>query len=234
VPLRVTRGYHPSPLCGEGDNQWFSERWNDAVGKQVHRRCAAMLGFVVTFGQGASTPDGHLEFQYKAGDINLKSRMSWLVVQSATKVRFKGLATINGAGPYAFKVMAEDNGEPGTSDTFQIDIWQGVVDTENGPPTPKHRARGVLGGGNIKIHRRPLMEPSRAGGGGAPQGPQTAHPAQVPTPACRRPVPLPAGYQTKTKQPLDFHVPMVYIRNMLAWRTDWTVPPHGLKEKTMS
>ncbi len=46
----------------------------------------------------------------------------------------------------------EDKGEPGTSDTFQIEIWQGVVDKENGPPVPKHRTQGVLGGGNIKFH----------------------------------------------------------------------------------
>ena len=80
--------------------------------------------------------------------------MEWLVIQSATKVRFKGLATINGEGLYTFKVTATDNGEPGTNDTFRIEIWLGVVeDTENGPPTPKHTAQGVLGGGNIKIHK---------------------------------------------------------------------------------
>jgi hypothetical protein len=43
----------------------------------------------------------------KAGDINLRSMdMEWLVVQSATRVRFKGLATINGEGLYTFKVTA--------------------------------------------------------------------------------------------------------------------------------
>jgi len=115
----------------------------------------ANFGFVVKYRQGASNPDGHLEFRYKAGDIDLKSAgMDWMVVQSATKVRFKGLATINGEGPYTFKVTAEDNGEPGTNDTFQIEIWLGVTDTENSPPTPKHKAKGNLGGGNIKIHDR--------------------------------------------------------------------------------
>ena len=54
---------------------------------------------------------------------------------------------------YSFKVTAEDNGEPGANDSFQIEIWLGVVDTENGPSTPKHKAKGVLGGGNIKIHQ---------------------------------------------------------------------------------
>ena len=81
--------------------------------------------------------------------------MDWLVVQSATKVRFKGLATINNSEElYTFKVTAQDNGEPGRNDTLQIEIWLGVVDTENGPPTPKHKAKGQLGGGNIKIRNK--------------------------------------------------------------------------------
>jgi len=115
----------------------------------------ANFGFVVKYKQGASNPNGNLEFQYKAGDINLKSAgMQWMVVTSTTKVRFKGQATINGAGLYTFKVTAEDVGEPGAGrDTFKIEIWTGVVDTENGPPTPKHTAKGVLGGGNVQIHR---------------------------------------------------------------------------------
>ena len=114
----------------------------------------ANFGFIVKYKKGASDPDGSLEFQYKAGDINLHStNMEWLVVQSTTKVRFKGKATINGEGEFTFKVTAEDNGEPGRDDTFKIEIWMGVVDTENGPPTPKHVAKGILGGGNIKIHQ---------------------------------------------------------------------------------
>jgi hypothetical protein len=121
----------------------------DAVSK-------ANFGFIVKYKKGADNPDGNLEFQYRAGDIDLKSSdMEWLVVQSTTKVRFKGLATINGAGEYTFKVTAEDNGEPGTGDWFKIEIWIGPdVDTENSPPTPKHKAQGYLGGGNIQIHQK--------------------------------------------------------------------------------
>jgi len=115
----------------------------------------ANFGFIVKYKRGADSPDGNLEFQYQAGDINLHSTdMDWLVIQSTTKVRFKGLATINGEGEYTFKVTAEDNGEPGINDTFKIEIWVGVVDTENVNPTPKHKAQGVLGGGNIQIHRK--------------------------------------------------------------------------------
>ncbi|MBW8039670.1 MAG: PKD domain-containing protein [Planctomycetes bacterium] len=117
-------------------------------------RSKAHFGFVVKYKLGVSNPGGNLGFKYKAGGIDLDSTsMEWMVVQSATKVRFKGEATVNGQGPYTFKVTAEDNGQPGTNDTFQIEIWMGVVaDTENAPPTPKHKAKGILGGGNIKIH----------------------------------------------------------------------------------
>jgi streptogramin lyase len=116
----------------------------------------ANFGFIVKYKKGTASPDGNLEFQYKAGEINLRSTdMEWLVVQSATKVRFKGRATINGQGLYTFKVTAEDNGEPGTGDWFKIEIWLGPdVDTENAPPTPKHKAQGYLGGGNIQIHQK--------------------------------------------------------------------------------
>ena len=53
-----------------------------------------------------------------------------------------------------FKVTATDNGEPGSNDTFKIEIWPGLdVDTENGNHgRAKHMMQGTLGGGNIKIH----------------------------------------------------------------------------------
>jgi hypothetical protein len=114
----------------------------------------ANFGFIVKYKKGQSNPNGDLEFQYKAGSINLKStQMDWMVI-SANRVRFKGLATINGAGQYTFKVTADDNAEPGAGiDTFKVEIWMGSVDTENGPPSPKHLTQGTLGGGNIQIHK---------------------------------------------------------------------------------
>jgi PKD repeat protein len=136
---------------------WFvpdSNSFIDGVGV-TDKVSKANFGFIVKYKKGADNPDGNLEFQYRAGDIDLKSSdMEWLVVQSTTKVRFKGKATINGQGPYTFKVTAEDNGEPGTGDWFKIEIWLGVVDTENGPQAPKHKAQGFLGGGNIQIHQK--------------------------------------------------------------------------------
>ena len=65
-----------------------------------------------------------------------------------------GHGIVNGSIPATFKVTATDNGEPGSEDTFKIEIWPGHdLDTENGDPgRAKHRMQGLLGGGNIKIH----------------------------------------------------------------------------------
>ncbi|MCH8243195.1 MAG: hypothetical protein IH897_11385 [Planctomycetes bacterium] len=49
-------------------------------------------------------------------------------------------------------MTGENNGSPASNHTFKIEIWLGVVDTENGLPTPKHIPQGGLGGGNIKVH----------------------------------------------------------------------------------
>jgi len=149
--------YDPSAGFTTGGG-WFVPDSNSFIdGNDVTDTVSkANFGFIVKYKKGADNPDGNLEFQYKAGDINLRSSdMEWLVVQSATKVRFKGKATINGEGLYTFKVTAEDNGEPGTGDWFKIEIWMGPdVDTENGPPVPKHKAQGYLGGGNVQIHQK--------------------------------------------------------------------------------
>ncbi|MHC4396274.1 MAG: PKD domain-containing protein, partial [Planctomycetota bacterium] len=74
---------------------WFvpdNESFIDGVGV-TDTVSKANFGFIVKYKKGADNPDGNLEFQYKAGDIDLKSQdMEWLVVQSTTKVRFKGKA----------------------------------------------------------------------------------------------------------------------------------------------
>ncbi len=149
--------YDPSAGFTSGGGWFIPDSTSFIEGELVTDTISkANFGFIVKYKKGADDPDGNLEFQYKAGDINLRSSdMEWLVVQSTTKVRFKGKATINGEGLYTFKVTAEDNGEPGTGDWFKIEIWMGPnVDTENSPPTPKHKAQGFLGGGNIQIHQK--------------------------------------------------------------------------------
>ena len=66
---------------------------------------------------------------------------------------FEGTAKVNGEEGFKFIVSVEDNGEPGTNDRFQIEIWAGTVDTENSPPPPEYLLKDTLGGGNIQIHQ---------------------------------------------------------------------------------
>jgi hypothetical protein len=109
----------------------------------------ANFGFVARYKQGGSA--GNLEFQYQDAGINLKSTsIDWLVI-SAVSAQFQGTGTINGEGLYTFRVMAKDNGEPGVGvDHFDIKIWDGT-DTE---ADPIHKAKNVLDGGNIVVHKK--------------------------------------------------------------------------------
>jgi len=109
----------------------------------------AHFGFVVKYKKNSIEPEGNLQFVYNAGDLMLHDiSMEWLVITDS-KVRYKGLATNNGTGEFTFRVTAVDDGN---SDTFDIEIWEGDVDTENDPPTPLHRVAGTLDGGSIKVH----------------------------------------------------------------------------------
>jgi hypothetical protein len=51
-----------------------------------------------------------------------------------------GTATVNGSGSFGFQVQVCDNGEPGNTDTFSINMSDGYF------------ASGTLRGGNIQIH----------------------------------------------------------------------------------
>ncbi|MHC4800231.1 MAG: post-COAP-1 domain-containing protein [Planctomycetota bacterium] len=149
--------YDPSAGFTTGGG-WFipdSESYVDGV-PVTDINAKANFGFVCKYKQGASTPDGNLQFVYKKGDLKVHSTdMQWLVVVSHSDIRFKGQCIVNGQGPYTFKVTCGDNGEPGVGvDTFKIEIWLGAdFDTENSTEGPKHKAQGVLGGGNIQLHQ---------------------------------------------------------------------------------
>jgi hypothetical protein len=109
----------------------------------------ANFGFVAKYKNGVST--GNLEFQYKDAQINLKSTsIDWLVI-SGVSAQFQGTATVNGEGPFTFRVNAKDNAEPGAGvDGFDIRIWQGTgTDT-----IPMHKAKNVISGGNIVVHKK--------------------------------------------------------------------------------
>jgi hypothetical protein len=67
------------------------------------------------------------------------------------QVYFGGPATFNGASGYWFDVVAEDHGEPGRLDTYQITIRNGTGPSQ--PGTVIFQESGTLSqGGNIQLH----------------------------------------------------------------------------------
>jgi hypothetical protein len=100
------------------------------------------LGKVVDFGFNADpVPSGHLNYWDKENNIHLVSDSITSFTQTGPNtVVFSGIGHI-GNTTVMFTVEVEDNGEPGTNDTFKIMITGGY------PP----RA-GVLTQGNIQIH----------------------------------------------------------------------------------
>lgn len=103
-------------------------------------------GFNVQSSDGTAFK-GQLQFGDKLEEINLHSEsMTALAVDpSGTTATFKGTATVNGESGYTFKVIVEDNGEPGTSDSFLIVV-------KDSTDTTIYAKSGTLSGGNIQIH----------------------------------------------------------------------------------
>jgi hypothetical protein len=102
---------------------------------------------VAKYLKGAETPDGNVEFQLKAGDLNFHSTSyEWLVVnQNGEMAQFTGRGTINGSGDYEFMLWAGDK----NPDTFRIRITEigGGIVYDNG-------AGQAIGGGSIVIHTK--------------------------------------------------------------------------------
>jgi PKD repeat protein len=117
----------------------------------------ANFGFVSKYLKGATVPTGDTEFQFKAGNLNFKSRSyEWLVV-AGSRAQFKGSGTINGQGDYRFMLTAIDgqvNGGGGT-DKFRIRIWDAsglVYDNQMNAPDSSDPTT-VIGSGSIVIHK---------------------------------------------------------------------------------
>jgi PKD repeat protein len=119
----------------------------------------ANFGFVSRYQNGASTPSGQTEFQFKAAGLNFRSTSyDWLVVADA-RAQYKGSGTINGAGDYRFMLTAIDGdllgGDP--ADKFRIRVWDSgsgapVYDNQIGAPDSAGPTT-ALGGGSIVIHK---------------------------------------------------------------------------------
>ena len=118
----------------------------------------ANFGFVSKYKNGANTPSGNTEFQFKAGILNFhSSSYDWLVIAGQDKAKYKGEGTINGSGNHGFMLTAVDNADSGNLDTFRIKIWDknagdGVVyDNKMGANDDGYDGTEI-GGGNIKVH----------------------------------------------------------------------------------
>ena len=76
-----------------------------------------------------------------------------------------GHGIVNGSIPATFKVTATDNGEPGSNDTFKIEIWPGHdLDTENGDPgRAKHRMQGLRDEIRVEIYLTEAEEADHLG-----------------------------------------------------------------------
>jgi hypothetical protein len=118
----------------------------------------ATFGFVSKYLKGAKKPTGTTEFQFRAADLNFKSRSyEWLVV-AGPKAQFKGVGTINGQGQYGFMLTATDGALKGGhgTDTFRIKIWDKqsneiIYDNELGTSDTGNPTTAI-GGGSIIIH----------------------------------------------------------------------------------
>lgn len=104
----------------------------------------SILVKAVNFGFNADpTPSGHLNYWDKEQDIHLVSDSIDSFMQTGpNEVTFTGTGHV-GAGVSQFTVKVQDNGEPGTSDTFTIVITGAGASTRS----------GTLSQGNIQIHR---------------------------------------------------------------------------------
>lgn len=110
--------------------------------KPVGKNSKATFGFVAHYIDGAAIPSGNLQYNDDAAGLKLHGNVTTLSVDKTTMTAtFSGAAKVNGVDGYEYKVTVVDNGEPGKTDTFAIDIF-----------AIPYTGNGTLGGGNIQIH----------------------------------------------------------------------------------
>ena len=132
-----------------------------AYKKDLELEGRANFGFVAKYKKGSSTPTGHTEFQFQAGDLRFNSTTydAMRLIISGARAQFKGVGTINGSGNYGFLVSVVDGQVSGGGDIdkFRIKIWDldsdvmvydnniEITDDNAEPPT-------AIDGGSIIIH----------------------------------------------------------------------------------
>ena len=99
------------------------------------------FGFVVQYSDGEPTPSGNLTFKDHGANISLKATSFTLLYIAENQAIVRGYATVNDQSNLEFELIVSDFGEPGSNDTFMIQI----------PALNGYSAGGVLTGGNIQI-----------------------------------------------------------------------------------
>ncbi len=90
--------------------------------------------------KGMST-SGHLNYHDKSGATAVKSEGITSLLITGNSARIQGPCTVNKASGFTCTVDVIDNGEPGSSDFFRIQVSNG------------YDRGATLGSGNIKIHK---------------------------------------------------------------------------------
>lgn len=118
---------------------------------------AAATGSKLTFTvdaryTSATTITGRLDFKVSGGRLDFRSTtLDWMVISSGV-ARLQGRGTLNGAGDYAFEIIAVDGS---STDAVRIRVWNAttnavVFDSKPGAATD---ATTSLSGGSFQIHQ---------------------------------------------------------------------------------
>lgn len=91
--------------------------------------------------KGISAPSGHLNYDDRAGQMKIQSTSFNSLSITGNRATFSGPCTVNKASGFTCTVDVVDNGEPGSSDFFRIQVSNG------------YDRGATLGSGNIKIHK---------------------------------------------------------------------------------
>jgi len=97
-------------------------------------------------------PKGNLEYQDHGAGLNFKSIAVTSVGSANSCVNFEGYVHKDGEGRYRFNATACDNGEPGTLDTFALEVFDasGALIYQRGDVVSG--SSELLSGGNIQQH----------------------------------------------------------------------------------